>query len=201
VFRDMSTPKAALALWRPRFQNAAIWFVDEERKRRAGIAESFVEIRGETIFKGPAGDFTLYGRADRIDRLKAGGGSILDYKSGAPPSDSQVIKHLAPQLPLEGAMLAAGGFKEIGLLQPAELVYVRISGGAEPGKFRPINTDAGFIAREAAERLTQRIARFDSENTGYDSRVAPFRADMAGDYDHLARVREWSLSGWRGERA
>ncbi|MGA7712153.1 MAG: double-strand break repair protein AddB [Rhizomicrobium sp.] len=200
VFRDIGTPKAALALWRPRFVNAAIWFVDEERKRRAGIAESFVEIRGEMIVKGPAGDFMLYGRADRIDRFKTGGGSILDYKSGAPPSDSQVIKHLAPQLPLEGAMLAAGGFKEVGPLEAVELVYVRISGGAEPGKFRPINTDAGFIAREAAERLTLRIARFDKESTGYDSRIAPFRADSAGDYDHLARVREWSLSGWRGER-
>ncbi len=199
VFREMGAPKAALALWRPRFINAAIWFAGEERKRRADIAETFVEIRGETVFKGPAGDFTLFGFADRIDRLKSGGGAILDYKTGAPPSDSQVLKHLAPQLPLEGAMLAAGGFKEIGPLEPKELIYVRISGGAEPGKFRAINTDAGQIARDAAERLTRRIVQFDDERTGYDSRVAPFRADMAGDYDHLARVREWSSSGWRGE--
>ena len=46
----------------------------------------------------------------------------------------------------------------------------------------------------------RRIALFDDEKTGYASRVAPYRADTPGDYDHLARVREWSLSGWRGER-
>jgi ATP-dependent helicase/nuclease subunit B len=200
VFHKMATPKAALALWQPRFLNAALWFVQEERIRREGIAESFVEIWGEMKFKGPGGNFVLVGKADRIDRLKSGGGAILDYKSGAPPSDSQVLKHLAPQLPLEGAMLAAGGFKEIGPLEPTELIYVRISGGAEPGRFRTVNTDAQQIARDAAERLLQRIIRFDDERTGYDSRVAPFRADTAGDYDHLARVREWSLSGWRGER-
>jgi len=29
--------------------------------------------------------------------------------------------------------------------------------------------------------------------------VRPFRADIAGDYDHLARVREWAPSGWDEE--
>lgn len=200
VFRELGTPKARLALWRPRFLNAASWFVAEERKRRAAIAEIFVEVKGESVFKGPEGDFMLYGRADRIDRLKTGGGAILDYKTGAPPSDSQVLKHLAPQLPLEGAMLAAGGFKDIGPLVPEELIYVRVTGSAEPGKFRTIKVDAAAIAHEATERLMQRIALFDDAATAYDSRVAPYRADVSGDYDHLARVREWSVSGWRGER-
>ena len=25
----------------------------------------------------------------------------------------------------------------------------------------------------------------------------PYRTDIEGDYDHLARVREWSVSGWQ----
>jgi ATP-dependent helicase/nuclease subunit B len=199
VFDELGTPKATLAIWRPRFLRAAIWFVEQERKRRAAIAESFVEITGEYAFKGPAGDFTLYGRADRIDRLKTGGGVILDYKTGVPPSDPQVLKHLAPQLPLEGAVLMVGGFKEIGPLDPAELVYVRITGGAEAGEFKPVKTDAKEIARQAAERLARRIAAFDDENKAYESRVGPLFAKREGDYDHLARVREWSASGWRGE--
>jgi ATP-dependent helicase/nuclease subunit B len=37
------------------------------------------------------------------------------------------------------------------------------------------------------------------ETTGYESRVAPVHVDAVGDYDHLARVREWSVSGWSGE--
>ncbi|MGC9954670.1 MAG: double-strand break repair protein AddB [Rhizomicrobium sp.] len=199
VFDELGTPKATLAIWRPRFLRAAIWFVDLERKRRGAIAESFVEITGEHAFKGPAGDFTLYGRADRIDRLKAGGGVILDYKTGVPPTDPQVLRHLAPQLPLEGAVLMAGGFKEIGPLDPAELIYLRITGGAEPGEFKPVKTDAKEIARQAADRLAGRIAAFDDENKAYESRVGPLFAKREGDYDHLARVREWSASGWRGE--
>jgi len=197
VFRGV--PKATLAIWRPRFLRAALWFVELERKRRADIAESFVEITGERAFPGPAGDFILTGRADRIDRLHAGGGVIIDYKTGAPPSNPQVLAHLAPQLPLEGAVLMAGGFKEIGALEPAELVYVRISGGAQAGEFKPVKTDAKAIALEAAERLARRIAQFDDEGMAYESRVGPLFAKYAGDYDHLARVREWSASGWRGE--
>ncbi|HEY0282076.1 MAG TPA: PD-(D/E)XK nuclease family protein, partial [Rhizomicrobium sp.] len=199
VFDKLGTPKATLAIWRPRFLRAAAWFVEQERKRRPVIAESFVEINGERAFKGPAGEFILYGRADRIDRLRAGGGAILDYKTGVPPTDPQVLKHLAPQLPLEGAVLMAGGFKEIGPLDPAELVYVRITGGAEAGVFKPVKTDAKVIANQAAERLARRIAEFDGEGKAYESRVGPLFAKYQSDYDHLARVREWSASGWRGE--
>jgi hypothetical protein len=27
----------------------------------------------------------------------------------------------------------------------------------------------------------------------------PFRLEFSGDYDHLARAREWSASGWGEE--
>ena len=186
-------------MWRPRFLRAANWFASEEKKRRPLIVESFVEVNGECVFPTPQGDFTLYGRADRIDRLTSGGAAIIDYKSGAPPSASQVKAHLAPQLSLEAAMLARGGFKDVEPLKPEDLVYIRVSGGAEPGKVCKIDEDASILAQQAAERLTKRIADFDRQSTGYESRVAPVRTDFAGDYDHLARVREWSSSGWSGE--
>src|SRR6185312_8820870 len=76
-------PSATLALWRPRFLNAARWFVGLERERRAGIARAHLEIGGKMMF----GTFELRGRADRIDELVGGGAAILDYKTGAPPSD------------------------------------------------------------------------------------------------------------------
>lgn len=199
VFAELRLPKATLALWRPRFLRAAIWFVGEERTRRPQIAESFVEVIGECTFPAPLGEFTLHGRADRIDRLTSGGAAILDYKTGAPPSASQVKAHLAPQLSLEAAMLASGGFKGVPALSPEALFYVRVSGGAEPGKFCPIDEDAAVLAQQAMERLAKRVADFDRQSTGYESRVAPVRTDFVGDYDHLARVREWSSSGWSGE--
>lgn len=199
VFDEIALPKAARAVWYPRVIRAAHWFVSEERARRAGIAKSHVEIRGQYELLGPAGGFILRARADRVDVLRTGGGAIVDYKTGNLVSDKQVLTLLSPQLPLEGAILAGGGFGEVGKLSPSQLVYIRFSGGAEAGKVHPIPGDIAVLVKEAEERLRGHIARFDSEDTPYIPRVMPFRADQPGDYDHLARVREWSISGWEAE--
>ena len=45
------------------------------------------------------------------------------------------------------------------------------------------------------QKLTTRIARYAKETQPYRSREMPFRLDDAGDYDHLARVREWIRDG------
>ena len=197
VFREDGVPKSALAMWQPRFIHAANWFVGEERARRGAIADIHLEIRGSREFAGPAGPFVLRCRADRIDILKSGGGAIIDYKTGKPPSDKQV-KTLSPQLPLEGSILASGGFEAIGKRTADELIYIRFSGDADPGEMRWLK-DVADLVRGAEQDLTDLIALFDDEAHPYLSRVRPFRADQPGDYDHLARVREWSLTGWEDE--
>ncbi len=199
VFDELKLPRAITALWRPRFLNAAQWFVGVEAERRVLIAESFLEVRGEITFSVDGGPFRLHGIADRIDRLKSGGAAIVDYKTGTPPSGSQVKVLLAPQLPLEGAILQQGGFAGVPALAPEELSYIQISGTAEPGKVKEIDADAAVLATAALERLVGRVKLFDDVTTGYRSRVAPVHVDMVGDFDHLARVREWSSNGWSGE--
>ena len=191
VLAELGTPKATLAVWRPRFLRAVEWFAAEERARSAAVEKSFIETSGTMEFPG---GFRLRGRADRIDKLKSGGAAIIDYKTGAPPSPKQVKAHLAPQLPLEGAILQADGFG-IGALTAEELIYIRLSGAAEAGKLSSIDKDVAALVREVSQRLARRIAEFGDAAMGYAARVLPFRADVAGDYDHLARVREWS-SGW-----
>jgi ATP-dependent helicase/nuclease subunit B len=126
--------------------------------------------------------------------LHNGSAAILDYKTGAIPTGPQVQELLAPQLPLEGAILADGGFPDIGKRIAEELIYLSLADGRKAA--RPIAIEnAAALAQEAAARLAQRIARFDNETTPYLSRVRPYRIDSVGDYDHLARVREWSTSG------
>jgi ATP-dependent helicase/nuclease subunit B len=195
VFAELAIPKAALAVWRPRFANAARWFIDFERERAGGVARSVLEIRGTKTFAAPGGDFTLTGVADRIDILNNGSAAILDYKTGRPPSTLQVRELLAPQLPLEGAMLAAGGFPGLDKIVTEELLYLHISGGAEGGRSQPI-PDVPALIEKAVAQLAARIAWFDNAVTPYRSRVRPFSLSSEGDYDHLARVREWSVSGW-----
>jgi ATP-dependent helicase/nuclease subunit B len=194
VFAQAGIPKAALAVWRPRFLGAVQGFMAVERERQETIAQSFTEIAGTRVFSVPGGDFTLSGQADRIDILKDGGAAILDYKTGAIPSQSQVQELLSPQLPLEAAILAEGGFPGIGKRIAEELIYLSLADGKKAGKPMAVK-DAATLALAAAEKLRQRIVWFDSEETPYLSRVRPYRTDSVGDYDHLARVREWSASG------
>jgi ATP-dependent helicase/nuclease subunit B len=194
AFADAGIPKAALALWRPRFHSAALGFIEVERQRRGTIAISHLEKRGVRKFPAPGGEFTLSGQADRIDVLHNGSAAILDYKTGAIPTGPQVQELLAPQLPLEGAILADGGFPDLGKRIAEELIYLSLADGRKAA--RPIAIEnAAALAQEAAARLAQRIAWFDNETTPYLSRVRPYRIDSVGDYDHLARVREWSTSG------
>ena len=58
----------------------------------------------------PGGRFRLTGRADRIERYDDGTLEILDYKTGSPPTQKAVDDGLAPQLLLEAAIAAEGGF-------------------------------------------------------------------------------------------
>jgi ATP-dependent helicase/nuclease subunit B len=107
---------------------------------------------------------------------------------------------LSPQLPLEGAVLAAGGFGGLGSRTAEELIYFSLAGAEEASKPQKI-ADAPLLAEKAAEKLLQRIQWFDEETTPYYPRLIPYRTDSAGDYDHLARVREWAPSGWGEEEA
>jgi ATP-dependent helicase/nuclease subunit B len=194
VFSEAGIPKAALALWRPRFAGAARGFVEFERDRRKIIAASHLEIKGKLAL----GDFTLTGVADRIDILKDGDCAILDYKTGALPSIKQVTQLLSPQLPLEAAMLAQGGFTGIGKRIAEDLIYLSLASEKQARTPRAIK-DAAALAQEAVAQLARRIAWFQEEATAYRPRVRPYRADIAGDYDHLARVREYAPSGWAEE--
>lgn len=188
------------ALWWPRFERAMRWFLTYERERRAGgYRPVLLEADGATELAAPAGTFTLEARADRIDRHDGDGRlAILDYKTGNPPTPRQVSSGLAPQLALEAAIAQAGGFAGLSPAGIAELVYIRLGGGAEPGEARRIETGSGRteippadeLACQALERLSGWVARFDDAAIPYLSRPRPQFVDYPGDYDHLARVAE-----------
>lgn len=195
----LATP-GVRAFWWPRFVRVAAWFVEYERQRRAGGAVPIaIEAKGEMKIAAPAGPFTLTARADRIDRLAAGSFSVIDYKTGQPPSWPQVKTGLAPQLSLEAAMIAEGGFAPLSAGAVAELIYLRLSGGREPGAAKEYSTDVAEVATDARARLARRVAAFDDPKTPYLSRMVALMERLAGDYDHLARVKEWLSGDQEGE--
>jgi ATP-dependent helicase/nuclease subunit B len=190
----------ACAFWWPRFQRVARWFVDFEQERRASLTKLDAEVGAELEI--PIGNeiFKLRTRADRIEHLDDGRYAILDYKTGQVPTAPQVKTGLSPQLTLEGAILRAGCFEGIPQgASIAEYTYVALRGGEPPGEPRPIiwkDTTPDAEADKALARLKAVLLRFADADTGYASRERPmFMGRGGGDYDHLARVREWSLSG------
>jgi len=192
AFAAAGASAAVLALWRPRFARAARWFLSYQSKRREEIARSIAEVTGKIELPGPAGPFVLKGRADRIDFFADGSAAIIDYKTGSVPSDKQINALLAPQLPLEAAILMAGGFADASASRVREFVHVKLAGGDPPGEAFTAKTDATAKALEAQARLIGLIAAYDDERQGYRSREMPERVTDKGDYDHLARVAEWS---------
>jgi ATP-dependent helicase/nuclease subunit B len=156
------------------------------------------EIRGELSFAAGASTFTLSGVADRIERLRDGTYAILDYKTGQARSEPQVRTGLAPQLTLESALLRQGGFKNLAAGTVSEIAYVTLRGGDPPGKPCPIEFKDGTPdtqAEHALARLKALAADFANPETPYYSLVHPMWKTHYGDYDHLARVKEWSLAG------
>ena len=51
------------------------------------------------------------------------------------------------------------------------------------------------LADEALSQLTRLSTALREKKAGFKSRVAPFKdGDHGGEYDHLARVAEWSVA-------
>ncbi len=190
---------AVLALWRPRFKRAAQWFLDYETVRRKQILRSAVEQSAKLEIQSPGGRFTLRGRADRIDLFGDGTATVVDYKTGRMPGHREVDILLSPQLPLEAAMLLGGKFAGLSAKSIRELLYIQLTGGEPPAKLRAIKVMPDAKAAEALALLRKLAAHYDQETTPYHSRARPRTSADIGDYDHLARVREWSVYGEGGE--
>ncbi|MGO1119058.1 double-strand break repair protein AddB [Rhodovibrionaceae bacterium A322] len=186
------------AFWQPRFRRMATWVIEQERLRREHKPQTFVEKRGELQLDG----LTLFGFADRIERLPDGSLSIMDYKTGQPPSPPSVLRGLAPQLPLEAAIAQAGGFEDVPAGKATELVFWRLSGGDPAGEVKTIAgrniPPADELAEQALEGLRQLIVAFQDQSTAYHARPRPAWALLYNDYLHLSRQKEWS-SGAEGE--
>lgn len=189
------------AVWRPRFLDTARAFLSAEAERRPSIRATHSEISARLEI---GEDLALTGRADRIDVLRDGRADIIDYKTGLTPSVKEARALLDPQLSLEAAALKHGGFPDLKPMETDNLLYVRLRPGKN-FKVESVNNDrstrtkpedirtADALADEALSQLIKLTRALRRGEAGFKSRVAPFRdRDHGGNYDHLARVAEWS---------
>jgi ATP-dependent helicase/nuclease subunit B len=191
-------------VWRPRFADVARAFLDWEVERAPDIRQTLTEVGAG--FEIENAGIRVTGIADRIDIKGSGRGDLIDYKTGLNPSVSQARSLLDPQLALEAAALQAGAFRKAGAITPDNLLYVRLRPG---DRFREdkVNNEGSSVnakrqpksavdlAQESVDQLTRFVVALRSHDAGFASRLVPMaQSDFGGEYDHLARVAEWSTA-------
>jgi ATP-dependent helicase/nuclease subunit B len=207
VLDTMSAHPLARSLWRPRLLAALEWIDAEVAALKAeGRQTLATEIRGQMKIDG----IRIHGRADRIDRNADGSLSIIDYKTGSPPSGKMVEAGFALQLGLIGMIAADGGFADVSG-DPTRFEYWSLAkkSGAQNFGYRdePVleGRKKSGIPREeflpkTEDYLREAIARWLLGNEPF---TALLRPDIAGfnDYDQLMRLDEWIGTLGTGENA
>jgi ATP-dependent helicase/nuclease subunit B len=204
-FETLRDYPEAQAFWWPRFRRIAGWLAGWDMARRGRVTELTAESSGRIEIPLEERVFTLRARADRIERLADGRYAVLDYKTGQVPTEKQVRIGVSPQLTLEAAILRRGGFPGLAAgASVAELVYVSLRGGEPAGEEKLIDFkdgDADAHAERAYTKLKRVAERFESEDQPYLPLVLSMWKSRYGTYDHLARVKEWSVGGTDEEDA
>ncbi len=204
LFDAEQLPPHIDAVWRPRFREVARAFLNWEKARQPQIRQTFTEVRAAVDLE--AAGIRLTGVADRIDLKGGKAADIIDYKTGFNPTPQQARALLDPQLALEAYALQAGAFRDVGTLTPENLLYVRLRPGDRFREDQVNNELAKASARtqpksaldlghESIEQLSQFVLLLRSGEKGFASRLIPAQQqEFGGDYDHLARVSEWSTA-------
>jgi ATP-dependent helicase/nuclease subunit B len=194
--RAIADPTFEAFRW-PLIRKSAEVFLAFDAKQRQTASAILTETTGKlALTLTDLSAFTLRARADRLDFHRDGSVTIIDYKTGQPPGNREIEVGFAPQLTLEAAILNAGGF---GMAPRTDIraLYLKL-GGKDGGAAREIkfeNEPFSSIVDRHLSGLHRLLSSFRSVETGYPSRPFPKFAKAHGDYDHLARVREWALTG------
>ena len=189
-------------IWLKRFERAAAQFLAFERARDGEIAARHAETKGEWTFAA-LDNFVLVGKADRIDVRRDGTLEIIDFKTGGVPQPKDMTSFEAPQLLLEAAMARAGVFPGIEPADSALLTYIKIGLGPAAFLLKPFKLRSGMSLMDAVDEIERRTqshveAFLIRDTLPMTARIRP-RADNGrksrpGDYDHLARTDEWTLT-------
>jgi len=196
VFSEKNVHPLLRGLWSPRLFAALEWVAEtiEAQQDREVVS---VERKGSMKHKG----VRVYGRADRIDRLADNSLAIIDYKTGIPPSASQVEAGFALQLGLLGLIARDGDFD--GLSGDAVKFEYWSLARDKAGGFGfvdvPLNTGKKRSGLEPDEMLPATEVFLDQAISQFIKGTAPFTAKLNPNYpgydqyDQLMRLEEWQI--------
>ena len=197
-FEQIADYPGLVSFWWPRFRRIARWFAEHEPGFRDRVERVVAEVNGAIELDIAGLPFRLSCRADRIDLMADGSARILDYKTGAVPTARQVEAGLSPQLTLQAAILARGGFRDLPARDTGEIAYVHLTGGDPAGEVKRIDVPVMELGETHFAELRKLLRSYASEAQAYYPRAMMEKEEDEGDYDHLSRFREWALSGEAG---
>ena len=200
AFGELLDRPGVWAFWWPRFLRAAAWFLANEVDRGKVAVLVCSEIQGELVLPGRR-PMTITAKADRLDRMRGGGIAVVDYKTGQKPPFNEIKAGFSPQLAIEAVLAEGGAFPGIAPERVVELAYWRLNGlnlgGAVELLGRSESVEA--LVQNARNGLSVLLGAFGDPATPYRSRPRPDFGPRFSDYDHLARVREWSAGPGKDE--
>ena len=187
-------------LWWPRFVKSAQWVAKYEHQWRQQTDIIHTETEASMPITIDGTDFTLTGKADRIEKRRGNEWAIIDYKTGTIPQKKPVMLGIENQLPLEGYMLMNNAFN--GLSAPSDcslnLYYWSLSGSDDGGKAEKAQDkkiDTSTLIDDAQNGLRALLSCFHNPLTPYMATPDPDYAIPIdhNDYAHLERIAEWSV--------
>ena len=170
----------------PRFENITQQFLTKESQWRETAKPYKTEIKGSMTLPTQDRDFTLYGRADRID-ITLEGAAIIDYKSAGAYSKKSLETGDNPQLPLEALIVENGGFKDVPPTPCAYLGYWVLNGSKPTEQYDPND-----IVVDTKSALINLIETFDNPDIPYFAIPRASKLPRFNDYEHLERIKEWA---------
>lgn len=188
--------------WLPKIQKIGSWYTEYERSWRSYAKPIVHEEKGSVQISIPDHQFTLSGRADRIDQTDGNSCIIIDYKSGGSFSAKGIMSGQYPQLPLEAYILEQNGFTGLSEQACDGLNYLLLTGANPAGKVVALKNDKQNVDKaiaSAEEGIRNLVSIFFDKDTPYYSIPNLDNAPRFNDYEHLARVKEWAALGETGE--
>lgn len=193
--KEAGEPEEAWAGRRAIWAKTVDWYLQWRDARKDNVARLHLEKKGYWEMEISGQPFTLSAIADRIERGHDGKLSIVDFKTGSPPTDKMIATGFEQQMPLQAVMAQNGAFEGVAAGDVESLVYVAFK--AKPS-VRDVNTGdrktphtVAEIAAVAEEGLKQLIAAYRESDAVFSSTPRPQFAGY-GSYDLLARRAEWT---------
>ena len=185
---------AKQAVW----HDLAEWYLHWRADRAPGKRE----IRGELELTISGAPFILSAVADRLEVHPHGAVTIVDFKTGNPPSDKEIAAGLSQQMPLQALIARKGGFIKEQSVDVESLEYVAFKANPSTrviGGRQGLSADPAEMAESALEGVIRLVSAYRCGDGEILSAPRVKFVKYDNGYNRLARRAEWASDTEEGD--